>query len=394
MTTPASLLRARKAHEPGRVTFVELFFDLVFVFAITQLSHSLLEDFTAAGALHTTLLLMAVWWVWIYTSWITNWLDPERAPVRLLLLGLMLAGLVLSTSIPTAFESRGLTFGGAYAVMQVGRTLFMLWALGSDNGSLIRNFRRVLCWLTVSGSLWIAGGVADGNARLALWATALLLEYLSPAVGFWVPGLGRSMTGDWTVEGHHLAERCGLFIIIALGESILVTGATFADLQWSAATVAAFVVAFLGSVAMWWIYFDTGHERGTARIVGSTDPGRVARLAYTYLHLPIVAGIIVAAVGDELVLAHPTGHADAEAIATILGGPALYLLGNALFKSTIAGRLPLSHLVGLVLLALPIPAASAMSPLLLSTATTLVLVLVAVWERLSLHPWRSQKLSR
>src|SRR5262245_16468349 len=112
-----NLLRVREAHAHSRVTYVELFFDLVFVFAITQLSHLLLEHLTLGGLVQTTLLLMAVWWVWIYTSWVTNWLDPEKIPVRLLLFALMLAGLVLSTSIPEAFESKGLAFAGAYVVM-------------------------------------------------------------------------------------------------------------------------------------------------------------------------------------------------------------------------------------------------------------------------------------
>lgn len=389
MTRPTNLLRARRAHEHGRVTFIELFFDLVFVFAVTQLSHALLEDFTPAGALHAALLLMAVWWVWIYTSWVTNWLDPERTPVRLLLLGLMLAGLLLSTSIPEAFESRGLVFAAAYATMQVGRSAFVLWAVGSADPGLTRNFQRIISWLALSGLLWIAGGLAEGNARLALWLVALLVEYLGPSLGFWVPRLGRSRTTDWSVEGHHMAERCALFIIIALGESILVTGATFADLDWSPTTVAAFVVAFVGSVAMWWIYFDTGAERGSAHIAGSSDPGRMARLAYTYLHLPIVAGIIVSAVADELVLAHPTGHADPATIAAALGGPALYVLGTALFKATIARRFPLSHLVGLLLLALLVLVAAEMSPLILGGASTLVLLLVAAWERVSLRAKRT-----
>ena len=389
MTGQTNLLRARRPHDHGRVAFIELFFDLVFVFAVTQISHALLEDFTPAGALHAALLLMAVWWVWIYTSWVTNWLDPEQTPVRLLLLALMLAGLLLSTSIPEAFESRGLVFAAAYATMQVGRSAFVLWAVGRDDPGLTRNFQRIISWLALSGLLWIAGGLAEGNARLALWLVALLVEYLGPSLGFWVPRLGRSRTTDWSVEGHHMAERCALFIIIALGESILVTGATFAGLDWSPTTVAAFVVAFVGSVAMWWIYFDTGAERGSARIAGSSDPGRMARLAYTYLHLPIVAGIIVAAVADELVLAHPTGHADPATIAAALGGPALYVLGTALFKTTIARRFPLSHLVGLLLLALLVLVAAEMSPLVLGGASTVVLVLVAAWERVSLRAKRT-----
>jgi low temperature requirement protein LtrA len=338
----SKLLRTRREHEHAKVGFVELFFDLVFVFAVTQLSHALLEHFTLLGAIQTTLLLMAVWWVWIFTSWVTNWLDPETPAVRLMLFVLMLAGLVLSTSLPQAFGSRGLAFAAAYAFMQVGRSLFMLWALSSHSRRNRRNFQRITVWLALSGVFWIAGGLAEGTTRFGLWGLALFLEYLSPAVGFWVPGRGRSTTADWDVEGGHMAERCGLFIIIALGESILVTGATFGDLAWTPPTAAAFVTAFVGSVAMWWIYFSIGAERGSRLIASSADPGRVARLAYTYLHLPIVGGIIVAAVADELVLVHPTGHTDLKVMAAVLGGPALYLVGNILFKRATAGRFRIS----------------------------------------------------
>jgi low temperature requirement protein LtrA len=379
-----NLLRTRSEHEHGRVHFVELFFDLVFVFAITQLSHSLLEHLTLLGAMQTILLLMAVWWVWIYTSWVTNWLDPNQPTVRLMLFVLMLAGLVLSTSLPDAFESRGLVFAVAYVFMQVGRSLFMLWALGRHHPRNFHNFQRITSWLVLSGMLWLAGGFAHDAMRLGLWSVALFLEYLSPWVGFWTPGLGRSTTADWDVEGSHMAERCGLFIIIALGESILVTGATFSGLAWTPTTVAAFVAAFVGSVAMWWIYFTIGAERGSRLIAISADPGRLARLAYTYIHLLIVAGIIVAAVADELVLAHPTGHTGVETMGAIVGGPALYLVGNILFKRTTASRLPLSHLVGLLLLALLAWLSSNTSPLMLAAAAAFVLVLVAIWEWLSL----------
>ena len=226
------LLRSRKGHEHARVTFVELFFDLVFVFAITQLSHALLAHFSALGAIETLLLMMAVWWVWIYTSWITNWLDPERVPVRLMLFAIMAVGLIMSAAIPYAFAQLGLVFALAHVSIQVGRTLFMLWGI-QGHASLTVNFRRILVWLCVSGVFWVLGGFMEGETRLALWILALTIEYLGPSQGFWTPGLGRSTTADWDVEGGHMAERCGLFVIIALGESVLVTGATFSGLAWS-----------------------------------------------------------------------------------------------------------------------------------------------------------------
>jgi len=294
----------------------------------------------------------------------------------------------MSTSIPKAFDTHGLTFACAYAFMQVGRTAFLLWALRHAPENLRRNFHRVMIWLLLSGVCWIAGGFAAGEARFGWWTLALGMEIFSPILLFWVPGLGRSSTRDWTVDGQHMAERCALFVIIALGESLLITGATFAELEWNTATVAAFVFAFLGSVAMWWVYFDTGAEHASQRIAQSDDPGRIARVAYTYLHVLIVAGIIVSAVADELVLVHP-GHADNAGTAAILGGPALYLLGNALFKWVSYDRRlpPLSHLVGLALLAALTWFALShhFSALALGGFTTGILVLVAAWETMALR---------
>jgi low temperature requirement protein LtrA len=387
-----NLLRVRDEHSHSRVTYAELFFDLVFVFAITQLSHTLLEHLSLVGLAQATLLFMAVWWVWIFTSWVTNWLDPDETPVRLLLFALMLAGLVLSTSIPQAFTTKAIPFACAYVFMQLGRTLFMLWALKGNNAANFRNFQRILAWLALSSMFWIAGAFASSEARFALWVVAILVEYFSPLVRFWTPGLGASPAAVWDVEGGHFAERCALFVIIALGESVLVTGATFAKLPGSPVAVASFLVAFTGSVAMWWIYFNIGAERGTRHLSKSDSPGRLGRL-YNYLHLPLVGGIILAAVGDELVLAHPTGHTDMKTAAVLLGAPALYLIGNLAFKRISAVRLALSHLVGMALLAALVPFATTLSPLALSAATTAVLVLVAIWETLSfrLGPGRTPR---
>jgi low temperature requirement protein LtrA len=375
------------------VTYVELFFDLVFVFAITQISHTLLAHFTPLGVLQVTMLMLAVWWVWVFTSWTTNWLDPEQAPVRIMLFGLMIVGLLLSTSIPKAFESRGLVFAAAYSAMQVGRTLFFLGAVPKSKVGQRNNFIRILIWLGTGAAFWIAGGLADGNIRIGLWLVALAIEYAGPAMRFRAPRLGASTTRDWDVEGGHMAERCALFIIIALGESIVVTGATFAETAWTATTVCAFVVALLGSIAMWWIYFHVGAEAGTEHISQSEDTGRLARLAYTYLHLPVVAGIIVSAVGDELLLAHPGGHVGGKEILSIVGGPLLYLVGTILFKRAIRGIFQLSHLVGIGLFIVLIPFASEFTPLSLAAVAAAILMIVAGWEAISLGSRRSEDAS-
>ncbi|MEY9185995.1 low temperature requirement protein LtrA [Bradyrhizobium sp. USDA 326] len=379
-----AMFRVIVPSQHSRVTFVELFFDLVFVFAVTQISHTLLHHFTPIGAVHVAVLFLAVWWVWVYTAWVTNWLNPELTPVRLLLFAMMLGGLVLSTTIPTAFEGRGLWFAIAYATMQVGRTAFWLFATPRHRTAVRHNAIRILTWLSISAVLWIAGGLTEGEARLWLWIVAVTWEYISPAARFWVPKLGFSSLEAWAVEGGHMAERCALFVIIALGEAIVVNGATFAELDWTANNILAFVSALVGAIAMWWIYFHKGAEAGAERISKSAESGRLARLAYTYLHTPIVAGIILTAVSDELVLKHPSGHSDTRTIVSTVGGPLVFLVGTILFKYAIRGFLQLSHGAGILLLLVLWWFAADLSPLWLSIATTTIMIVVAVWESVSL----------
>ncbi len=376
------LLRVRDGSHSARVTSVELFFDLVFVFAITQISHTLLEHLTWRGAAEAGLLLMTIWWGWVYTAWCTNWLEPDHPSVRLALFCLMAAGLVLSTSLPHAFEDRALVFALAYAVFQLGRTGFILAAVRGDR-PLFVNFLRIGVWLGVAAAIWIAGALVAPEQRLAVWGVALAIEYAGPAAGFWTPGLGRTPTGVWNIEGAHLAERCGLFLIICLGESILVTGATFARLGWTPEVVTAFLVAFAGSVAMWWIYFSAAAEAASERIAASDDPGAMGRLAFTYVPILLVAGIVVSAVGDELVLAHPTGHGAPATAAAILGGAAIYLAGAVAFKRAVFGVWSASRLSGLLALAALGPAAPHMAPLALAAAANGVLIVVAGWEALA-----------
>jgi low temperature requirement protein LtrA len=384
------LLRARHPNQHARVTFVELFFDLVFVFAVTQISHRLLEHFTPGGALEAAMLLLAVWWAWIYTAWATNWLDPDRHPVRLMLFTGMLASLILSAAIPEAFEGRGLAFGLGFAVLQVGRTAFLLAAIGPSHPVLKRNFQRILVWLAVAGALWVAGGFAHGSTRFALWTSALILDYIGPLAAFWLPGLGRSRTTDWDVEGAHMAERCGLFMIIALGESVLVTGSTLSGLPWTPARLTAFAVAFAGSAAMWWIYFDACAGAASQNIATSKDPGRLARLGYTYLHIPMVAGIILTAVGDEMVLAHPDGAASMQMAIAVLGGSALYLAGAASFKWGMMGVFPWPLLLAAAALALMIPLAPFVSPLGLAVTALIVLLAIAAVETTLVERFRER----
>ncbi|TNC50484.1 low temperature requirement protein A [Rubellimicrobium rubrum] len=373
-------LRDRSKDESAEVTYVELFFDLVFVFAVTQLSHYLLLNLSAEGVLRTLLLFVAVWWVWIYTSWVTNWLDPDRTPVRLLLFALMFAGLMMSASIPQAFGDRGLAFALAYVGMQVGRSFFMIWALTLAKHDARDSFQRITIWLLLSGALWMSGTLFENDLRYIFWLLAVGVELLSPSIGFWVPTMGRSSPEDWDIEGPHLAERCGLFIIIALGESLLVTGTTLQDINFSPANLAGFLAALACAVSMWWVYFDLGAHRGERALERSDTPGRLAQLAYTYLHMPIVAGIVVSAVGDAKVLEDPLGETTWVTGAVILAGPGLFMLGNLLFKAAVTGRRPVSHLAGLGILALCAPFATLLPPLALSMVTVVALIVVALLE--------------
>ena len=383
MPTPAAkgpLLRSAEA-ESQRVNTIELFFDLVYVFAVTQLAHSLVEHLTVRGALETGILLLAVWQAWINTTWVATWFSPEKDPVRALLVTIMLGSLVISAAIPEAFEARGLPFALTYAVLAVVRNVFVI-VHAREDPRLRRNFQRMFLWSSTAGVLWVGGALVQDDARLGFWLAAVAVEYAGPALGFLSPRLGRSTTEDWsTIAGGHLAERCQLFIILALGESILVTGRTVAGLTFHASTAAAFVVAFLGSVGLWWIYFDKAAEDAGREIEESDDPGRLGRSAYTYFHVPMVAGIIVTAVGDELVIAHPSGHADPSEIATILGGPAIFLLGHALFKLSTFKRVSVSRLVAMASLGILWLASGQLSPLALTAGSTLTIGVVAVWDR-------------
>jgi low temperature requirement protein LtrA len=389
----ARTLMRDRADGEQRVTNVELFFDLVYVFAVTQLSHYLLPRPTLDKALQTALLLVMVWLLWSYTTWVTNWLDPERIPVRVLLLCLMLVGLAMSAALPRAFGDSGLLIGVAYAVMQIGRSVFTVWAMQGQ--PLQRNFQRILAWCCVSGALAIAGGLtASVYPRALFWVLAVGVDVLGGVFGFYTPGLGRSTTAEWDIEGGHFAERCQGFILIALGESIVVIGATLARLLRPlaqpgadrAATVAAFVIAFVGSAALWWLYFDRTATEGARLIAESDDPGRLGRSAYHLIHPIMVAGIIVVAAADELVLAHPDAVGAGSTSWPILGGAALYLAGLLAFKLTVWRRFSWQRASALVVLALLGLLAPHVSALVLSGCVAAVLVAVAIADQVQFRP--------
>ena len=374
---PATVLRRRIEGEAPAVTNMELFFDLVYVFAFTQLSHTLLHHLTARGAVETLVLFLAVWWAWNYTAWATNWIDPEQPPVRVLMVGLMLISLIMSAAIPEAFTTRALVFALAYVAIQLARSGFMVVAL---RGQLMgRNYAQLLAWSGIAGVFWVAGAMVEGEARLALWIVALAIDLSSPLHGFWLPRLGSTPLTDWTLAGGHLAERCQLVLLIALGESILAAGATFSELaEVSASMVIAFAVGFIQTVSFWMLYFARHAEAAARTISSSLDPARIGRAGYAYGHAVMVGGVIVSAVGIDLAIAEPTATSTATTAAVMLGGPAIYIAGNVLFKFALIGRVPRDRVIALVLLGALAATAGSAGLLELITAATAVTVGLAV----------------
>lgn len=342
----------RRRGEPAPVTQVELFFDLIFVFAVTQISEFLREHMSALGAFQGLMLFAAMWWSWVYTSWVTNWLNPEHRPAKLLILGLMFCALLLAAAAPEAFAERGLAFALGLAALNLGRSGFMLWALKRHDAGNYRNFQRIFTWLGIGAALWIAGALVEPDVRIWIWLLALVFDLSGPANGFYVPGLGRSLTTDWQVDARHLAERCAAFVLIALGESITVIGANFSELHWGLPTWAAACVALLGAACLWWIYFDDAAERTAHAFAHVKDVGRIARVAYTYVHGLLIAAVIVIAAGDAFLLEEPLEHASFEQGLMLLGGPAAFLLGNGLFRRLLHPHFPRSHIFGLAVLGL------------------------------------------
>jgi low temperature requirement protein LtrA len=257
-------LRPRGTGGAQQTTTVELFFDLVYVFAVTQLSHQILDDLSVAGVARATFLLLIVWWAWINTTWMANWFDPASSAVRGVLTAVMLGSLLMAAALPEAFGEQAL-FAASYVALQVGRNAAAAWLL--DRRHRLRDvFERLVVWGTVSGVLWLAGAVLESDQRLLLWIPALALELAAPAAGYWLPGRGRAATTDYDIEGTHFAERCQVFILIALGESIVVTGATASATGLTPTVVLCLIVAFAETAALWRLYFGATAEHARVAV--------------------------------------------------------------------------------------------------------------------------------
>ena len=383
MTSISRVSLRRDSAVPQRATSLELFYDLVFVFAITQVSHLLLAHLTWEGAGQAALVLLVVWWSWNYTTWATNELDPDATLVRLLLIALMLASLLMAIAIPEAFGERGLLFAVAYVVIQVGRHTFLTYAAAAPGTVERARAESILVWFLAAGALWIAGGIAEGPARTVLWLAALALDYAGPLLTFRVPGRPRLAPEAWEIGTEHFSERFQLFIIIALGETIVITGATTSELELTLATVAAFAVAFLTTAALWWLYFNLVAAISERRLAQAEARVLLARDAYTYLHVVLVAGILLNAVGDELVIAHPTEELSGAELAATVGGPAVYLLAHVLLRLRMSGTLAVRRLLGAAACVVIGLVGSALSALVVAALLLAVLVGVIVGDQLA-----------
>ncbi|HLT61966.1 MAG TPA: low temperature requirement protein A [Microlunatus sp.] len=344
---------ARPGHRRSEVGPVELFFDLVYVFAVVQLSHLLIEHLSWTGAAQTAVVFAAVWWGWNYTTWAMNWLDPTRTPVQLLSGVLMLAALGMSIAIPSAFGDGAWLFVGCYLFMGVLRPVFMM--ISYRGRQLATNYRMLLVWSLFAGVFWVLGAALPAEWRLGLWLVAVLVDYAAPLAQFRVPGIGAAPMHLWDTDAEHLAERNRLVFIIALGESILLMGGSIVGHgELTAGLALSTVVGFASLFVLWWNYFALA---GPETRGGDSSTGAL-RSAYAYAHAFMVLGAILVAVSIELRLSHD--HLTPATVLVTTAGPLVYLVGNVLFLRYRFGRLARSRflaagvLVVLTIAAMPL----------------------------------------
>jgi low temperature requirement protein LtrA len=340
----------RPAEREQRVTPLELFFDLVVVFAITQVTSFLSRDPTWGGLFRGLLLLGALWWAWSAYAWLTNTLDPEEGGVRLAVFAAVAAMLVVSLAAPHAFGRDGVTFGVAYFIVRLLHLVLFARA-GRGDRDLLGAVVRTLPGSTAAPVLLVVAGFLDGPARLALWGAALAILYLSPLVGH--------MRG-FRVSPAHFVERFELIIIIALGESIVAIGVGARGLPLDAGVIVAGLLGITVAACLWWSYFDWVVYVAQARLVEATGARRAAfaRDAYSYLHLPMVGGIVLFAFGLKTVLPDVGGSLRTVPAFGLLGGVALYMLAHVALRLRIGGGLGRGRPIASVLLLALIPAAA------------------------------------
>ena len=362
------------------VTPLELFFDLVYVFALGQLSDHLLEHVDLRTGAETLILALAVFYGWYMTAWGANWLDPDRLPVRALLVGLMFASLLMSVAIPEAFGGRGWLFVTGYLLLQVGRSVFLIVALRGR--ALGEHFVNVLVWELLAGVLWVAGAIADADARLVLWGLAVVVTYSGAWAVHWLPGRGQRVgVGETEIAGGHLIERFRLFFLILLGETVLTAGTAFTDEPFELARLLALAIGFSGTVALWWCYFQRAEPIGVEVAETAEDAGAVGVLGTWTLTL-IVLAVIGIAVAEALAIAHPADDVTFGFAVLAFGGPALFLLAQLVFHRAAVGRVPRSRPLGLAALAVLAVATAPLTLIVGLAAASAVLVAVAIADTL------------
>jgi low temperature requirement protein LtrA len=303
-----------------RVTPLELFFDLVVVFAMTEVTQLMASDLTWRGLGRGMLALAAIWWSWTGYAWLTNNLEPEHGLVRAGMFAAMAAMFVVALAVPRAFGTEGVLFGVAYLVVRLINTA--LYAVAKKGGpDLGRAVARLVPSTIVGPALILVAGSVDGAARTVLWVVALVVIY-----GGGLLGLGPG----WRASSAHLAERYGLIVIIALGESVISLGVGAGHVTLSPGLLTASVLGILVIAGLWWAYFDVIAVLGQRELEAAADESRarLARDLYTYLHLPMIAGIVLFALGLEQTIVHLDASLDAVPAVALLGGLSLYYLAH------------------------------------------------------------------
>ncbi|MFJ8578063.1 low temperature requirement protein A [Micromonospora sp. NPDC093277] len=370
----------RDPDSPRRVTLLELFFDLVYVVALSLISRNLITEASWEHAFQSLLLLMAVWWTWAITTLVTDMYDPQRPEIKLLITVVMFGALLMTTTIPEAFTTRGLVFAGTYVAIHLGRALYLLPA-SRHRPPAQRRAVRVCLWFSVSAIPWLVGGVVHGYARETLWALALGIDYVGFRLAYPIPRIGAVPETQQTVTAEHLSERYQQFYIIALGDAILVTGTMYSISHSELENLAAFAVAFITTLLLWRIYVHKSGELLPHAISRARQPSRFL-LSAPYTHLLMVAGVVTTAAGFDLVLHDPTGRTPPAWAAILLGGPAMFLAGRAAFEYEVFSRVSISRPGGLLALLTIAPVVLFLPMLLAALGAMLVLAGVALSDYL------------
>jgi low temperature requirement protein LtrA len=312
------------AQREQRVTPLELLFDLVFVFAITQVTLLMSDDPTWQGLARGLLVLAALWWAWTGYAWLTNTLEPEEGPVRAGMFAAMAAMLVVALAVPEAFDAHGVLFGVAYLIVRLLQLLLFAIA-GKRDPDLLSAVLRMVPVATLAPLIIIAAGFLDGPAQAALWIVALAVDYLGVLVA---RGEG------WRVSPAHFAERYGLIVIIALGESIVAIGVGAAGLSLTPSIIAAAVLGIVVVAALWWAYFDVYAVLSQRQLAATSGAARVrlARDYYSYLHLPMIAGIVLFALGLKKTIEHVDEPLATVPAVALCGGLSLYFLTHVVIR--------------------------------------------------------------